>query len=100
MKITDKHFLQNIENTINKIKNKEVEFTLQLFLSIFIYIVDKKHLTEEMVAYLAQYFISKNDLENEIFLFLDKHFNIEAIEFTWTKEVRVINVQRKEVCDA
>ena len=100
MIINNKQFLQNIQTTINKIEKGDVCFSLTLMLSIFIYIAKHKHLTENIVAYLAQYYVSTENTDDEIYKFLEANFEIEIIELICSKEHRVVSVERKEVCDA
>lgn len=99
MIIKDKDFLCDVKNIIEKIESEKVSFSLKLMESIFVYIRDKKHLTESMVAYLAQYFVSSEDMNNSIYKFLEENFNIMIVEHL-CKDLRVVAVERKEVCDA
>lgn len=97
MIINDKQFLQNIENTINKIKEGDVCFSLTLMLSIFTYIVNHRHLPESIAGYLAQYYVSTQNTDDEIYMYLETHFEIEVIQLL-SKEYRVLDVERREVC--
>ncbi|KAB7889581.1 hypothetical protein [Poseidonibacter ostreae] len=97
MIINNKEFLYNVKKMIIKIETEKVSLSLTLMKSIFVYIRDTKHLTESMLAYLAQYFVSSKDMSNNIYKYLEKNYQIKIVKQLCGNQ-RVVSVNN-EVCD-